>query len=180
MIVLAGWFMSFSIIVFIPLDIYLNQKYLQVDPRTGNTNGMLYDWWLSSYWSSYLINWLVIPILQQYVVAGEFGMTDKVYRAIVSNVPYYIMYTFSFVGLLILLFIIDNRNDNDINILDTQGILAVIIALSLAFGFLLLVCLLGYALVKIPLSFWMESSFERKLPRLLFKISVYEDKIIDQ
>ena len=107
-------------------------------------------------------------------------MVDKVYRSIVSNIPYYIMYTFSFVGLLILLYFIDARSDTDVNILEAQGILAVIIALSLAFGFLCLVTLLGYALVKIPLQFWISSNFETKLPRLLFKISVYEDRIIDQ
>lgn len=100
-------------------------------------------------------------------------------RAILINVPYYIMYCLSFIGLMVALFIIDSRNDDDTNILDTQGILAVLQALSLAFGFLCLVCLLGYALVKIPLSWWQEADLLRKQDRLLFEVSQHEDKIID-
>jgi hypothetical protein len=91
------------------------------------------------------------------------------------------MYFFSFVGLLLIVFFIDNGDDNhENNILDGEGILAVIIALSLSFGFLLLVCLLGYALVKIPLSLWQESNYQEKNNRLVFNVAVLEDQIIEQ
>ena len=72
---LIGWFMSFSVIVFIPLDIYLNEKYSDIDQATGTTkdeDAILLDYWSISYWSSYILNWVVIPLLQGYVIAGEF------------------------------------------------------------------------------------------------------------
>ena len=89
------------------------------------------------------------------------------------------MYFLSFISLLLLVFFIDEHTGDDTNILASKGILAVVIALSLAFGFFLLVCLLGYALVKIPISFWISSNYKNNLDRLLFKIAVYEEKIID-
>lgn len=180
-IVAVAWFLSFSVIVFIPLDIYLNEKYKSFDDMAKDREyAMLYDWWASSYWGSYVLNWVVIPLLQGYVVAGEFHVYDKMIRAILVNVPFYILYCLSFIGLLVAIFIIDNQTGNESHILDSQGILAVLQALSLAFGFFCLVCLLGYALVKIPISWWQEADMPRKLERLMFQISLCEDKIIDQ
>lgn len=181
MIVAIAWFLSFSVIVFIPLDIYLNEKYKSFDAEATNRGyALLYDWWAGSYWGSYFLNWVVIPLLQGYVVAGEFHVYDKMIRAILINVPFYILYCLSFIGLLVVLLFLDNTYSKETNILDSQGILAVLQALSLAFGFFCLVCLLGYALVKIPISWWQEADLPRKLEKLLFEISLYEDKIIDQ
>jgi len=58
--------MSFCVIIFIPLDIYLNQKYSNVDEATGKDkeeDALLLDWWKISYWSSYMLNWIVIPLV---------------------------------------------------------------------------------------------------------------------
>lgn len=94
------------------------------------------------------------------------------------NVPFFLLYFVSFLTLLGLIFYIDTSDgEKGSDILNKQGIFAVAIALSLAFGFLNLVCLLGYGLVLIPLSTWVESDIEEKLNRLLYKVSVYEEQI---
>ena len=94
------------------------------------------------------------------------------------NVPFFLMYFLSFISLLGLIFYIDNKDgDEGSNILNEQGIFAVAIALSLAFGFLNLVCLLGYGLVLIPLNTWTNSNIDEKLNRLLHKVSIYEEQI---
>ena len=82
------------------------------------------------------------------------------YRSFLINVPYYLLYFASFVGLLFFIIYYDKRDgDSNNDILSDQGILAVAIALSIAFGFFTLVCLLGYGLIKIPISYWQESSY---------------------
>lgn len=58
--------------------------------------------------------------------------------------------------------------------------MAVALALSLAFGFFCLICLLGWGLIKIPILWWKTSDYKELLNNLLFDISVLEDKIIDQ
>ena len=54
------------------------------------------------------------------------------------------------------------------------------IALSLFAGYLLLVCFLGWALVKIPYVYWVESDYKSTLNRLMFKLAINEDEIIKQ
>jgi hypothetical protein len=94
------------------------------------------------------------------------------------NVPFFLLYFLSFIFLLGFIFYIDSSDgDKGSNILNEQGIFAVAIALSLAFGFLNLVILLGAGLVLIPLHTWVESNLEEKLNRLLFKVSSYEEQI---
>ena len=79
------------------------------------------------------------------------------------------MYFFSFISLLATIYFIDNSDgENGSNILNKQGVIAVAIALSMAFGFFLLVILLGYALVRIPILTWINSNNEESLNRHLF------------
>ena len=90
-----------------------------------------------------------------YVIAGEFTASEKIYRSFVINIPYYILYFFSFAGLLGICYWIDSANVSGEKLLTGgTGIVGVAIALSLAFGFLTLVGVLGYALVMIPKEFW--------------------------
>lgn len=127
------------------------------------------------------MNWLVIPLLQGYDMAGEFQTTEKMYRSIIMNIPFYLLYFFSFVGLLGFIYFIDNRDDDsENNILSGQGILGVMIGMSLAFGNFLLVLFLGYSFVKIPISYWTESKPSEKIKRLLFKIAVFNEQIPSQ
>ena len=114
--VLIGWFLSFSVIVFIPLDIYVNEKekeYPDSKQQDDLEESYLLSYWKISYWSSYFLNWIVIPLLQGYVIAGEFSPYDKIYRAIMFNVPFYLLYFLSFISLLAIIFFIDNSDGED-------------------------------------------------------------------
>ena len=51
--------------------------------------------------------------------------------------------------------------------------------MAIAGGLFLLVCFLGYGLVKIPSQMWVQSDCEAKLNRIYFKLGIYEDRIID-
>ena len=109
-------------------------------------------------------------------MAGEFQTTEKMYRSIIMNIPFYLLYFFMFVCLLATIYFIDNRDDDGQNdILSGQGILGVMIGMSLAFGNFLLVLFLGYSFVKIPISYWTESKPSEKIKRLLFKIAIYNE-----
>ena len=150
----------------------------EANKKGGSTEkGILLDFWLLTYWSSYVLNWIIIPLLQGYVVAGEFSAMKRVQRAIIMNVPYFFLYFFSFITLLVIIVVIDNnsKGEKDYNLLADGGILNIIIALSLSFGFFLLVCLLGYALVKIPIKYWINSDITERLKRLHFKVAFYEE-----
>lgn len=92
------------------------------------------------------------------------------------NVPYYFFYFCNFIALLLIIFYIDGKKEEETDkILASQGILAVAIALSIFAGYLLLVLMLGWALVKIPYVYWVESNYQSTLNRLAFKIAINEE-----
>ena len=74
------------------------------------------------------------------------------------NVPYYILYFLCFVVLLLLLVFLGKDDKGNNAILDKKGIMSVLVALSIASGFILLVLFMGYGLVKIPLRTWTYSN----------------------
>jgi hypothetical protein len=51
----------------------------------------------------------------------------------------------------------------------------VLIALSIFAGYLLLICLLGWALVRIPIVYWNEADYGKTNNILAFKIAVIEE-----
>jgi hypothetical protein len=176
LLTLVGWFLSFALVVFLPLDIYLSPREAASAGEGGSGDHVLLSWWAFSYWSGNILGFFVIPLVQGYVLAGEFQRMERVQRAILLNVPIFLLYFVSFIVLLLLLFFLDDGK----RILDKQGILAVVVAVCLAAGFTLLVCFLGYGLVKIPVQMWVQSNYTAKLNRLLFQVAVYEDQIIEQ
>ena len=70
----VGWFLSFSLVVFLPLDIYMAKK-MSLDVATENDvsrEPYLFDWWAFTYWIGNMLSYFVIPLVQGYVLAGEF------------------------------------------------------------------------------------------------------------
>ena len=104
---------------------------------------------------------------------------ERIQRAILLNVPIFLLYFLCYIILLLILYVLDQNNSN-YNILNTQGIIAIGVAMAIAGGLFLLVCFLGYGLVKIPVQMWVQSDYEAKLNRIYFKLGIYEDRIIEQ
>lgn len=157
----VGWFLSFALVVFLPLDIYITRMPVGPSGQAESADeSVLYSWWALSYWTGNMLGFFVIPLVQGYVLAGEFQRMERVQRAILLNVPVFLLFFFGFIVLLLALYFLDTKqDDNDKSILDQQGILAVVIAVCLAGGFTLLVCFLGYGLVKIPVQLWVHSNY---------------------
>ena len=58
--------------------------------------------------------------------------------------------------------------DSTKSILTHQGIIAIGVAMAIASGLTLLVCFMGYGLVKIPVQMWVWSDYAAKLNRIYF------------
>ena len=145
-----------------------------------NIDYILLGWWKFCYWSGNILGYLIIPLVQGYVMAGEFTKIQKVHRSILINIPIFLMYFVSFIALLFLLYFIDQKQNSNHKILSNQGIIAVTIALCFAGGFFLLILFMGWGIVRIPIDTWIESNLQAKLNRILFKVAGYEEKIIRQ
>ncbi|KAM8703990.1 hypothetical protein ACLKA7_008592 [Drosophila subpalustris] len=103
--------------------------------------------WRIIYWSSQFLTWLIMPLMQSYLKAGDFTIKGKLKSALIENAIYYGSYLF-ICGVLLIYIAVKGVS------LDWQKLKAIASSASNTWGLFLLVLLLGYALVEVPRSLW--------------------------
>ena len=51
----------------------------------------------------FILNWFVLPIMQEYIGAGDFTARERLMRALRNNVPFLILYFLAFILIVIVL-----------------------------------------------------------------------------
>mmetsp|Transcript_29840 Transcript_29840/g.40335 ORF Transcript_29840/g.40335 Transcript_29840/m.40335 type:complete len:175 (-) Transcript_29840:645-1169(-) len=148
----VGWFLAFSVILFIPIDVFMTTT-------EGEASQGLTIWWYINYWCAFTLNWVINPFYIGYLDAGEFTRKGRSRRSIIYNAPYYLVYVVIFGGLVAFLYL-SKKGQNALN---NEGLVGIIIGLGLASGLLWLAFLLGYGLVKIPVATFKYSLLEKRL-----------------
>ncbi|EDW66521.1 LMBR1 domain-containing protein 2 homolog [Drosophila virilis] len=103
--------------------------------------------WRIIYWSSQFLTWLIMPLMQSYLKAGDFTIKGKLRSALIENAIYYGSYLF-ICGVLLIYIAVKGVS------LDWQKLKAIASSASNTWGLFLLILLLGYALVEVPRSLW--------------------------
>ncbi|KAM7363978.1 LMBR1 domain-containing protein 2 homolog isoform 1-T1 [Cochliomyia hominivorax] len=103
--------------------------------------------WRIIYWTSQFLTWLIMPLMQSYLKAGDFTIKGKLKSALIENAIYYGSYLF-ICGILLIYIAAKGVS------LDWQKLKAIASSASNTWGLFLLVLLLGYALVEVPRSLW--------------------------
>lgn len=191
--VFISWFFSFLIVFILPLDVSntcysecLHKVAKETHTKTNLTNDqpntsviptncvkpwslmpiyVLPDMWRVVYWSSQLLSWILLPMMQSYVYAGDFTIWGKIKTALFENALWYGSYLVIFGGLLVYVAL---KPQLDIN---GENIKLIGITASNTWGLLLLVLLLGYGLVELPRNAWNMSLPDLRLEEAYFKIS---------
>lgn len=183
--VLLAWFCSFLIIFALPLDIistvYRQQNQTEsylvnvTNSSTFSSSGTLTEpWgnlpervfinlWRTVYWSTQFLTWLIMPMMQSYIKAGDFNVKGKLKSALVDNAIYYGSYLL-ICGILLIYLALKPGID-----LDWNKLKAIASSASNTWGLFLLVLLLGYSLVEAPRNFWNNSNASLKLTQYYFK-----------
>lgn len=60
-------------------------------PNAGNVYQNL---WKVVYWTSQCLTWLILPLMQSYIKAGDFTVQGKLKSALIDNAIYYGSYLF--------------------------------------------------------------------------------------
>ncbi|XP_066584136.1 LMBR1 domain-containing protein 2 homolog [Prorops nasuta] len=107
--------------------------------------------WRVVYWTSQCLSWLILPLMQSYVKAGDFTIQGKLKSALIDNAIYYGSYLF-ICGILLIYIALKPGVD-----LDGQKLKTIASSASNTWGLFLLVLLLGYALVEVPRGLWNAS-----------------------
>lgn len=121
--------------------------------------------WSIVYWTSYLLTWVVMPLMKSYVCAGEFSVRGKLKTALVENAIWYGSYLL--ICGVFLIYVAFNPNIN----LDIQGLQVIGVTASNTWGLLLLVLLLGYGLVEVPRRYWHQSKKGYLLNYVYFQLA---------
>ncbi|CAH1155897.1 unnamed protein product [Phaedon cochleariae] len=182
-IVLLAWYCSFLIIFALPLDV-TSTVYRQCIDERGNNSSLLNStsftspceppWsnlpervftnlWRTVYWSTQFLTWLVMPMMQSYIKAGDFTIKGKLKSALIDNAIYYGSYLL-ICGVLLIYLALKPGID-----LDWSKLKAIASTASNTWGLFLLVLLLGYALVEVPRRLWNKSNHSLTLTQSYFK-----------
>ncbi|PWA73760.1 LMBR1-like membrane protein [Artemisia annua] len=90
------WFCSLSFIILVPADIWT--------AISDHNNGGISFFWSWSYWSTFLLTWAVVPILQGYEDAGDFTVKERLKTSIHVNLVFYLIVgAVAFCGLILLI-----------------------------------------------------------------------------
>jgi hypothetical protein len=143
-----AWLTSFSVIALVPLDVYVTLS----GKGSVSTVALL---WSISYWSTQLLTWAAIPILQNYCISGSFTVIGRFKEAFQRLWRFYLI-----IGSLAAVGIIVAAVTGHL-FLGTLPQL--VVALSNAYGLIAVVVLLGYGLVEVPRVLWRRSFPEERL-----------------
>nr|XP_043607883.1 LMBR1 domain-containing protein 2 homolog [Erigeron canadensis] len=149
------WFSSISIIILVPADIS--------SAITGHDNGAISFFWSWSYWSTFLLTWLVVPLIQGYEDSGDFTVRERLKTSIHVNLVFYLI--LGFIGLVGLILLIMMRKDW------SGGLLGLAMACSNTFGLVTGVFLLGFGLSEIPKTIWRNADWTTRQKVLSHKVA---------
>ncbi|KAK7075102.1 LMBR1 domain-containing protein 2 [Halocaridina rubra] len=125
-------------------------------------DGVFPVFWRVVYWTSQVLTWLILPLMQSYTKAGDFTFGTKLRSAVIDNAIYYGSYLL-IVGILLLYIALNDPG------LDGAKLRAIAASASNTWGLFWLVLLLGYGLVEVPRSFWHSASTLHTLHHAYFR-----------
>jgi len=191
--VLIAWYFSFLIVFLLPLDVSSTsykqclkkeeterreaEEALLASNQTTVKPGpsmcakpysllapqTLPDLWKVVYWSSQLLTWLVLPLMQSYTQAGEFKASGKIKAALWDNAIFYLSY--ATIALVLVLYM---AAQPDIR-LNWEQVKAIAASASNTWGLFVLVLMMGYGLVEVPRLLWNSAQRGYMLDRAYFK-----------
>ena len=134
------------------------------EPYSLLDENVLPNLWRLVYWTSQLLTWLILPVMQSFTQAGEFSFRGKLKSALWDNMIYYTSYAF----IAIILFIYIATHDLDLN---WERLKAIAASASNTWGLFVLVLMLGYGLVEVPRNCWNRSLKGYQLTRAYFRVA---------
>ena len=120
--------------------------------------------WRVVYWSSQLLTWLILPLMQSYSQAGEFTRWGKLKSSLWDNAIFYSSYLL--IALILVIYVAVQPSLH----LTWDRTKAIAAAASNTWGLFVLVLLLGYGLIEVPRNLWNRSQRGYQLQHAHFKV----------
>mmetsp|Transcript_20771 Transcript_20771/g.45709 ORF Transcript_20771/g.45709 Transcript_20771/m.45709 type:complete len:618 (+) Transcript_20771:22-1875(+) len=148
---LLGFVLSFGIIALVPYDVWATlATEASLDQNVEPPSQVLVvSSWAAIYWATFLLCWLLCPILIEYEAAGDFSPRARLRASIRRNAKWHAGYLC--VGSMVLIWI--SLSGGVVGSLS-----AWCIAASNAWGLFVSTVLMGYGLVAVPRHLWRMSN----------------------
>ncbi|KAA8536433.1 hypothetical protein F0562_028911 [Nyssa sinensis] len=156
------WFCSLSFIILVPADIWTT---------IIEHNGGISFFWSWSYWSTFLLTWAVVPIIQGYEDAGDFTVAERLKTSVHVNLVFYLCVgSIALFGLILLIILHKNWSG---------GVIGLAMACSNTFGLVTGAFLLGFGLSEIPKGIWRNADWTTRQKVLSHKVAKMAVKLDD-
>lgn len=156
-----SFFIPISTVALVPFDL--------VDDQTLDNNARLLMWRLI-YWLSFLLMWVVLPIIQAYVESGYYAPLDRLKDASRYTLKYHLIVLGAGLVGAIYMFISAGVSFTSLK--------ALCVALSHTFGLILVIWMLGHGIVEIPRAVW-HGTIESQLSKLYRRATHVHDTYSD-
>jgi len=184
-----NWFMAVSIVVLIPVDVSstLHATCLVAAAKSSADGSYPEDceepWihfdrealiviWNMIYWITYVMCWVIVPVMQSYVLAGHFHWHHRMIRAVKENAIIYGVG--GIIGLILGIWIAAKIGIHDPSMLN-----GIAMAASNAYGLAIVILLLGYGLAEVPRKIWRKTDREGLLRYYRYKVFVHYEQYIE-
>jgi hypothetical protein len=154
--VFGGWYLGFFGTVLLPYDLV-----------TDDANGIVIDLWYILFWSTWLLSWVIMPVMMSFWQSGEFSVQNRLAAAVKENVLIYLG-----MAVLVIIFAVWVGVSQKLTLADLLGFL---MALGNTYGLLLIVVLLGSGLVELPRQIWERGDDELRLQQLYMRASQVDE-----
>eukprot|EP00590_Aulacoseira_subarctica_P006893 CAMPEP_0172418942 /NCGR_PEP_ID=MMETSP1064-20121228/5380_1 /TAXON_ID=202472 /ORGANISM="Aulacoseira subarctica , Strain CCAP 1002/5" /LENGTH=596 /DNA_ID=CAMNT_0013158121 /DNA_START=78 /DNA_END=1868 /DNA_ORIENTATION=- len=144
--------LGFSGIVLLPLDLTLSTSNITSDEETTNAT---YLPWMITYWSSWILAFVVLPMTRKCLLSGHFTVYTRFSDAIQTSIRNYVI----MIGLLFLAILILAIR------LHKWDVVPILMAIGNTYGLLLVALLLGYGLVDLPRQMYRMAFPQKELRR---------------
>ena len=167
--VFVSWFLAFWIIVLIPFDVYLvTPTQTLTTSATASDKDTLRLCWRVVYWTVFVLCWLILPILQEYEMAGEHTRWRRLKRAVRRLL--WMFFLMATAGLIFVIYL------GFIGELVIAKLPYILVAFSNCWGLFQTILLLGYGLVAVPRYLWLAPDYRHYLHYLAYKAAVVSEE----
>jgi len=167
--VFIAYFLGIGVAILLPIDIAVTESRMRSDDSQDDESGNsgLADVWAISYWVTWVLAWIAVPILQEYWAAGQFSFKARLRASLKANCKAFAVGVIISIVALIWMAI---KSENPLDVL---------MGLSNFYALILIVLLMSYGMVEIPRSFWRARSPENLLDLLHLRASDIDLRLFD-
>ncbi|CAD1812712.1 LMBR1-like membrane family protein [Candida parapsilosis] len=167
-----GIYIPLSIVFTLPLDyVSHNTQSTQEITWFGLPDTVILYIWKSNYWITFLLTWIILPVLLEFYRSGHHDAYSKLKDAIRENLKFQvIMISVSLVGLIYMLIEVG---------LNLNHLKLMIIAISHVYSLILATWLMGHGLISIPRNKWVQGSVVNDLNHHYLKLPKLVDDLED-